>query len=99
MAGSSWGDVQVYNEMISDLGSFNTSVNEACCVMLNAAQTCLDNMESDKASLSASKNLRNSVVKYQEATATATALARELSEERDALIEYLRSLEEMDSDS
>lgn len=98
MAGGSWGDVQTYNEMIADLGSFNNSVNEACGVMIAAAQTCLDNMESDPASLSASKNLRNSVVKYQEATATAAALARELEAERDALIEYLRTLEEMDSE-
>lgn len=94
---ASWGDIEVYNEMISDLGVFVQTINEACTVMLGAAQTCMDNMESDAASIKAYKNVTASVREYQEAIDQSKKLANDLAEERDRIIEYLRTLEQIES--
>ena len=95
---ASWGDVQTYNDMIDDLQSFCAKVQDSCNVLTVAAKTCVDAMESDKASLQASKNVLLSVKKYEEAVEIARNLASALSEERDDLIEYLKTLEEMDGE-
>lgn len=95
---ASWGEVQVYNEMIEDIGTFIQTVNTACETLMSAAKTCVDNMESDKASLIASKNVLSSVQKYEEAIEAAQKLVNNLTEERDDMIEYLKQLEEMESD-
>ena len=95
---ASWGDVQTYNDMIDDLQTFCTRVQETCNILSVAAKTCVDAMESDKASLQASKNVLLSVKKYEEALEQAVSLANALAEERDDLIEYLKTLEEMDGE-
>ena len=95
---ASWGDVQTYNDMLDDLQTFCTRVQEACNVLTVAAKTCVDQMESDKASLQASRNVLVSVQKYQEALEMAISLANALTEERDDMIEYLKSLEDMDGE-
>ena len=94
---ASWGDVQVYDEMIADLGTFYQTIGNSCEVMLVAAQTCMDNMESDKASVKAYKSVTDSVKKYEEARELAAKLARALEEERNDLIEYLRKLDELEA--
>lgn len=93
---SSWGEVESFNQMIDALSVFQTKVNESTAVIGTAVQTCVDNMESDKASLSAAKNVAASIVKYQEATELAANLAKALAEKRDELVEYLRLVENMD---
>lgn len=94
---ASWGDVEVYNEMIADLGTFYQTIGSSRQLMLGAAQTCMDNMESDRASLNAYKSVIASAAKYEEAMELAGALAKALEEERDDLIEYLRKLDELES--
>ena len=96
---ASWGDVQVYNEMIEELGSFCKSIVEAVGIMDTAATTCKDNMENDEASLKAYTNVAKSEKLYLEAAQMADHLSKELAEERDALIEYLRGLDELDGGS
>ena len=93
-----WGDVQTYNDMIDDLQSFAAAISETCNVLAVAAQTCVDAMESDKASLQAAGKVAMSCKKYEEAIALAAGLANSLGEERDDLIEYLRALESMDEE-
>lgn len=93
---ANWGDVEVYNEMISDLGTFCTELGNACQVMLTAVNTCMQVMENDKASLKACRNVALSCKKYEEAAELAQKLAVALQEERDDLIEYLRKLEDID---
>ena len=84
-----WGDVQAYNEMIDELGTFCKSIVEACGIMDTAATTCKDNMENDSKSLQAYTNVAKSEKMYLEAAQLAQRLANDLAEERDALIEYL----------
>lgn len=93
---ASWGDVDVYNEMIDDLGTFCTELTSACETMVTAANACANIMENDKAALSASKNVALSVQQYGEARELAQNLMRALAEERDEIIEYLKTLDELD---
>lgn len=93
---ASWGDIEVYNEMISDLGTFCNELGEACQVMLSAVNTCMQVMENDKASLKACKNVALSCKKYEEAAGLAQKLAMALAEERDDVIAYLRTLDDLD---
>lgn len=93
---SSWAEVDSFNQMIEALSVFQAKVNESSAVIGSAVQTCVDNMENDKASLSAAKNVAASRVKYQEATELAANLAKALAEKRDEIVEYLRLVEEMD---
>lgn len=93
---SSWGEVESFNQMIDALSVFQTKVSESVAVIGTAVQTCVDNMESDQASLKAQKNVGESLVKYQEATELAGKLAKALSEKRDEIVEYLRLVERMD---
>ena len=95
---ASWGEVEVYNDMISALETFCTELGNACQVMLTAVNTCVQVMESDKASLKASKNVALSCLKYEEAAELAQKLAKALEEERNDMIEYLRKMEEIDSE-
>lgn len=95
---ASWGDVEVYNQMIDDLAVFCKQVEDACGVMTTAAATCADTMESDAASLKASKKVLLAVKTYGEAREMAQNLAAALTEERDDLIEYLKALETMGED-
>ena len=92
----SWADVEVYNEFIQDLANFCSTLEESCAMMATAAQTCLDNMENDAASVKAAKRVSETLKKYQEAEKEAVALAKALEEERDELIRYLQSVEDMD---
>ena len=92
---ASWGDVQVYSEMIDDLGAFCKSIEEAVDVMDVAATTCKDNMENDESSQKAAANVKKSEKLYLEAAKMAAQLAKELQEEQQALIEYLRQLDSM----
>lgn len=94
---ASWGDVEVYNQMISDLGTFCQTIGNTRELMLTAAQTCMDNMESDIASLKAYKSVVASAAKFEEAGDKASALAKALEEERDDLIEYLKTLDVLES--
>ena len=93
---ASWGDVETYNNMISDLGTFCKDVKTSCGVMLSAANTCVQMMEKDKASLEASKKVALSIKQYEEATVLAEKLAKALEEERNDMIAYLRSIEDLE---
>ena len=95
---ASWGDVQTYSDMIDDLQTFATKIQETCNILSVAAKTCVESMESDTASLQASKNVLMSVEKYEEAIALAVNLAKALSQEQKDIIEYLRTLEELDGE-
>lgn len=95
---ATWGDVETYNDMISDLGTFCTEINNACGIMMTAANTCVQIMEEDKASLNASKNVALSCKKYEEAAELAQKLMKALEKERDDIVEYLHSLEELEGE-
>lgn len=66
--------------------------------MLTAANTCSQIMEGDIASLKACKNVALSCKKYEEAAELAQKLMQALAQERDDIIEYLRSLEELEDE-
>ena len=93
---ASWGEVEVYNEMISDLGAFCNEIKNATSIMMTAANTCAQIMGEDIASLKSVKNVALSCKKYEEATELAGKLQIALAEERDDMIEYLRTLDELD---
>ena len=95
---ASWGDVKVYDEFIQDIGVFIQTISVACETLVTAAQTCADNMENDVASLKASRNVLVSVKKYEEAIEAAQSLANDLSDEREALVKYLESLETIEDE-
>ena len=98
MTGGSWADVQVYSEMIDELGRFCASITECCNTMEFAALTCKANMENDAASLKAEKNVLKSARELAVSAQMAKKLAEDLEEERQAIIVYLHSLEELDGE-
>jgi len=93
----SWGDVEVYNQMIDDLATFRTQVNAGCAVIATGVNTCLETMQQDAASLKAARQVNESVKTYAKAMEMAEKLEKDLAEERDDIIEYLRRLEELNN--
>jgi len=93
----SWGDVEVYNQMIDDLAKFRTQVNAGCAVIATGVNTCLETMQQDAASLKAARQVNESVKTYAKAMEMAEKLEKDLAEERDDIIEYLRRLEELNN--
>ena len=92
---ASWGDVAAYDEMIGELGTFCQQIGEACAILQSAANTCVDALQGDKASLAAAREVVVSAKKYEEAIELATKLAQALAQERDDLVEYLKTIEEL----
>lgn len=93
---ASWGDVTTYNNMIKDLDDFSRSLGSAHAAMTTAAHVCTQVMENDAASAKAAQNVQKCCEKYKEASDLAQKLKRSLEQERDDMIEYLRSLEELE---
>lgn len=91
---ASWADLQDYDEMIEALNSFCSDVSGACETMTAAAQQCVSALENDVTSLKASKQVLLSVNEYNEAIVKAQNLISCLEEEKQAIIEMLKSMDE-----
>lgn len=96
---ATWGDVESYNNMIDELTVFKVEINQVIEMLASAANVCADNMEQDKLSLKASKNVVECCKIYQEAVEKADRLKVGLEEERANIIALLRKMEDMETES
>jgi methyl-accepting chemotaxis protein len=73
--------VQSYNEMISELQKYISTVSRACEEMASAGSTCVANMEGDPAASSANAKVQTSVGRIHESLARASRIVSAMQEE------------------
>ena len=92
-----WADISAYDEMIEELRQFCNQLNSASETMLAAAQKCVAALSNDVASMKESKQVALSVKGYLEAIQQAQALAAALEEERQDIIDMVKTIDDRES--
>ena len=96
---ASWTDLEAYNKMIEQLGQFSKAVIRECGYIDGAATDMVLLMEDRELSLRGYDEMMKTKESFAEIARTALFLAQELAEERDALSEYLRGLDELEENA
>lgn len=86
-----YADPMAYDMVIGEIRKFIQAIQDNYEYMLQATQVCVDNLEGDKSSLVAQKNIVLCGKRYQAVVEMAQDLIQKLEAEKEAILELYRN--------